>query len=120
MAETVLFVDDDPGLRRVMTKFLSLEGFAPVVAGNGQEALAYLRGGGAPKVILLDLRMPVMDGWAFRKAQRADPGLAEIPVIVLSGAEVERLPEIEAAAAFKKPVSFPDVITAVRQLCQPA
>ena len=117
MAETILFVDDDPGLQRVMTKFLSLEGFTPVIAGNGQEALDYLRGGGDAKVILLDLRMPVMDGWAFRKAQRADPGLAGIPVIVLSGAGSERVPELDAAAAFPKPVSFSDVITVVRRLC---
>ena len=117
MAPTILFVDDDPGLQRVMTKFLLLEGFTPVVAANGQEALDYLRGGGDAKVIVLDLRMPVMDGWAFRKEQRSDPGLAGIPVIVLSGADAERVPEIEAAAAFRKPVSFSDVITVVRRLC---
>jgi CheY-like chemotaxis protein len=66
---------------------------------------------------VLDLRMPVMDGWAFRKEQRSDPGLAGIPVIVLSGADAERVPEIEAAAAFRKPVSFSDVIAVVRRLC---
>jgi CheY-like chemotaxis protein len=117
MPGTILCVDDDPALQRVMTKFLSLEGFTPVVAANGQEALDYLRGGGHAKVILLDLRMPVMDGWAFRKEQRADPGLADIPVIVLSGADGERVPELEADAAFRKPVSFADVITVVRRLC---
>jgi CheY-like chemotaxis protein len=117
VAPTILFVDDDPGLQRVMTKFLVLEGFTPVIAANGQEALDYLRGGGDASVIVLDLRMPVMDGWTFRKEQRADPGLAGIPVIVLSGADAERVPELDAAAAFRKPVSFPDVITVVRQLC---
>ena len=66
-------------------------------------------------MILLDLRMPVMDGWAFRKEQRADPGIADIPVIVLSGADAERVSELEAAAAFRKPVSFADVMTVVRQ-----
>ena len=117
MSATILCVDDDPGLQRVMTKFLTLEGFTPVIAGNGQEALDYLRGGGHAKVILLDLRMPVMDGFAFRKAQRADPGFADIPVIVLSGADAERVSELEAAAAFRKPVSFADVMTVVRRLC---
>ena len=102
-----------------MTKFLSLEGFTPVIAANGQEALDYLRGGGHARVILLDLRMPVMDGWAFRKEQKADPGIAGIPVIVLSGAEGDRVPELDAAASFKKPVSFPEIITVVRQLCDP-
>ena len=117
MAETILLVDDDPGLQRVMTRFLTLEGFAPVIAANGQEALDYLRGGGQPKVILLDLRMPVMDGWAFRKLQQSDPGLARIPVVVMSGADAERVPELQAAASFSKPVSFSDLITTVRRLC---
>jgi two-component system sensor histidine kinase EvgS len=102
----------------VLTKFLELEGFTPAVASNGYDALKYLRAGGEAKVIVLDLRMPVMDGWACLKAQRADPDLALIPVVVLSGAETERLPEAEAAVSFRKPVSFPDVIDAVRRLCQ--
>src|SRR6185503_8179380 len=76
MASSILVVDDDPNLVRLMSKFLKLEGFAPVPAANGEEALAYLRGGGDASVILLDLRMPVMDGWTFRREQRGDPGLA--------------------------------------------
>jgi CheY-like chemotaxis protein len=114
---TVLVVDDDPYLQRVMMKFLMLEGFTPVLAGNGEEALTYLRGGGSARVILLDLRMPVMDGWTFRRVQRADPAIADIPVVVLSGVETEQVAELDAAAAFYKPVSFPDVIAAVRRLC---
>jgi len=116
---TILVVDDDPGIQRVMTKFLKLEGFTPAVAANGEEALAYLRGGGDACVIVLDLRMPVMDGWAFRKEQRLDPSLARIPIVVLSGVEAERIPELEAVAAFRKPVSFPDVLDVVRRLCGP-
>ena len=119
MTSTILVVDDDPGIQRVMTKFLKLEGFTSAVAANGEEALAYLRGGGDACVIVLDLRMPVMDGWAFRKEQRLDPSLARIPIVVLSGVEAERIPELEAVAAFRKPVSFPDVLTVVRRLCGP-
>ena len=119
MTSTILVVDDDPGIQRVMTKFLRLEGFTPAVAANGEEALAYLRGGGDACVIVLDLRMPVMDGWAFRKEQRLDPSLARIPIVVLSGVEAERIPELEAVAAFRKPVSFPDVLDVVRRLCGP-
>src|SRR5689334_3895483 len=98
MTPSVLVVDDDPNLVRLMSKFLKLEGFAPVPAGNGREALDYLRGGGGADVILLDLRMPVMDGWAFRHEQKLDPGIAHIPVVVLSGVENERIHELEAAA----------------------
>jgi CheY-like chemotaxis protein len=120
MASSVLVVDDDPNLVRLMSKFLKLEGFAPVPAANGQEALAYLRGGGDVSVILLDLRMPVMDGWAFRQEQRRDPGIANIPIVVLSGVETERIDELDAAAAFHKPISFPEVVGVLRRLCEAA
>jgi CheY-like chemotaxis protein len=120
MAANVLVVDDDPNLVRLMTKFLKLEGFAPVPAGNGQEALDYLRGGGDASVILLDLRMPVMDGWKFRREQKRDPDIARIPVVILSGVEAEGVHELDAAASFHKPVSFPEVVAVVRRLCEGA
>jgi CheY-like chemotaxis protein len=120
MPSSVLVVDDDPNLVRLMSKFLTLEGFAPVPAANGEEALKYLRGGGRASVILLDLRMPVMDGWTFRREQRGDPdpGLASIPIVVLSGMEVDGIQDMDAAAAFHKPVSFPEVVSVVRRLCE--
>jgi CheY-like chemotaxis protein len=118
MASRVLVVDDDPNLVRLMSKFLKLEGFAPVPAANGQEALAYLRAGGDASVILLDMRMPVMDGWTFRLEQRRDPGLAAIPVVILSGMDVDRINEMAPAALFHKPVSFPEVVVVVRRLCE--
>jgi CheY-like chemotaxis protein len=120
MAASVLVVDDDPNLVRLMSKFLKLEGFAPVPAANGQEALDYLRGGGEASVILLDLRMPVMDGWTFRREQQRDPSLATIPIVVLSGVDAERINELGAAAAFHKPVSFPEVVGVLRRLCEGA
>jgi CheY-like chemotaxis protein len=120
MAASVLVVDDDPNLVRLMSKFLMLEGFAPVPAGNGLEALDYLRRGGGASVILLDLRMPIMDGWAFRREQKQDPGIADIPIVVLSGVESERVHELGAAASFHKPVSFPEVVGVVRRLCEGA
>jgi CheY-like chemotaxis protein len=116
---TVLIVDDDSSLQRVFARFLAQEGFVAATASNGQEALKYLRGGGVADVILLDLRMPVMDGWAFRREQRADASLSGIPIIVLSGADAERVPELEAAAAFEKPASLTDVVSAIRRLRAP-
>jgi CheY-like chemotaxis protein len=99
-----------------MARFLSLEGFSVVEAGNGQEALAYLRSGAGASVIVLDLRMPVMDGWAFRREQRLDPALQSIPVVVLSGADADRFAELEAAFVFQKPVKMSAVVVAVRRL----
>jgi CheY-like chemotaxis protein len=118
MPATVLVVDDDRDLTRLMTKFLKLEGFDAAEAYNGQEALKYLRAGGDASVILLDLRMPVMDGWAFRREQKEDPALADIPVVVLTGIEGDHEQDLGAAATFHKPVSFPDVVDALRRLCE--
>src|SRR5690349_19896788 len=108
MPATVLVVDDDKDLLRLMSKFLKLEGFTAAQATNGREALDYLRGGGDANVILLDLRMPVMDGWEFRREQRVDPSLAALTVVVLSGIEADHS-ALEPAAAFYKPVSFPAI-----------
>ena len=113
----ILLVDDDPAVRRTIARFLTFEGFVVVEASNGQEALTYLRTGAGASVIVLDLRMPVMDGWTFRREQRLDPMLEKIPVVVLSGADDERFPELEAAAAFEKPVRMAQVAGAVRRLC---
>jgi len=114
----VLIVEDDEDLRDMMAQMLSIEGFSAASVANGQEALTYLRGGGEASVILLDLRMPVMDGWAFRREQRADAGLAGIPIVILSGVEADRVHELDAAASFNKPVSFPEVVDVVRRLCE--
>ena len=120
MPSSVLVVDDDPNLVRLMSKFLTLEGFAPVQAANGAEALTYLRGGGSASVILLDLRMPVMDGWTFRREQRGDPVIAGIPIVVLSGMDTDTVQDMDAAASFHKPVSFMAIVDVVRRLCEAA
>jgi CheY-like chemotaxis protein len=116
----VLLVDDDAAVRRTIARFLTFEGFAVVEASNGQEALTYLRTGAGASVIVLDLRMPVMDGWTFRREQRLDPRLENIPVVVLSGADADRLPELDAAAAFEKPVRMAQVAGAIRRLSAPS
>ena len=112
----VLLVDDDAAVRRTIARFLEFEGFVVVEAGNGLEALNYLRTGAGASVIVLDLRMPVMDGWAFRREQRLDPRLEHIPVVVMSGADADRFPELEAAAAFEKPVTLAQVAGVIRKL----
>jgi CheY-like chemotaxis protein len=112
----VLLVDDDAAVRRTIARFLEFEGFVVVEAGNGLEALAYLRTGAGASVIVLDLRMPIMDGWAFRREQRLDPRLEHIPVVIMSGADADRFPELEAAAAFEKPVTMAQVAGVIRKL----
>jgi CheY-like chemotaxis protein len=84
MLDVVLIVEDERAARLGMEEILHVAGYAPVSAPNGQEALDLLRSGVPARAILLDLMMPVMDGWAFRREQLRDPYLAHIPVIVLS------------------------------------
>jgi len=112
----VLLVDDDTAVRRTIARFLISEGFDIVEANNGLEALTYLRTGAGASVIVLDLRMPVMDGWTFRREQRLDPELGKIPVVILSGADTDRFPELEAAETFEKPVRMSQVVGAIRRL----
>src|SRR4051794_34975510 len=79
----ILLVDDDPEIRDSLASLLTDEGYQVATSRDGPQALAQLRTPPAD-LIILDLRMPVMDGWQFRTLQRADPMLSEIPVIAVS------------------------------------
>ncbi|HAT73290.1 MAG TPA: response regulator [Elusimicrobia bacterium] len=94
-ASTVLVVDDDKNVCALISAVLAGQGYKTVVAGNGKEALAYLRSSpGRPGLILLDLMMPVMTGWEFRRIQQGDSALAGIPVAIITG-----LPDMEGKAS---------------------
>jgi len=80
----VMIVDDDDDIRAGLTEILQDSGVDVVGAANGREALALLRAGARPTLILLDLMMPVLNGWDFRREQMADPALREVPVVVFS------------------------------------
>lgn len=80
----ILLVEDNLDVLDVTRILLEAEGYAVATAVNGADALALLRGGLRPCLIVLDLSMPVMDGWEFRDEQRADPELRAIPTIVYS------------------------------------
>jgi two-component system response regulator MprA len=98
----VLVVDDEPQVRATVSEALSLEGYDVSEATNGAEALALLATA-PPEAIVLDLWMPVMDGWAFRRAQLASH--PHIPVVVVSALDLssERLEELRADAVIGKP-----------------
>ncbi|MGZ3461422.1 MAG: response regulator [Archangium sp.] len=103
----MLVVDDDPDVRELMSQLLELEGHQVQGAADGREALAWLRRGPRPDAILLDLRMPGMNGWEFRAAQLAEPELASIPVYVLTAdrtSDVEDIRALQAAGFFHKPL----------------
>jgi CheY-like chemotaxis protein len=114
----VLIVEDDVELRDMMAQLLTLEGFVATTVANGREALEYLRRGDRPDIILLDLMMPVMDGWEFRRKQQSDPALATVPVVVLSALDHRRAAEVDAVAFLKKPLDFDRLLELVRQYCR--
>jgi len=82
----ILIVDDDAGSRKALAEVLTDEGYTVATAGDGADAMTYLRQGHRPRVILLDLMMPGVDGWDFRAEQKRDAALADIPVIAISAA----------------------------------
>ena len=88
----VLIVDDDPNLLEVTSFVIESEGMAVETAKNGEEALALLRAGRLPGLVLLDLMMPVMNGWEFLDEVAKDPLLKVLPVVVLTAAEHAQVP----------------------------
>jgi len=116
---TVLIVEDDLDTREMLGRFLELEGYTVETAENGKRALERLGSGVGACVILLDLMMPVMDGWQFRQEQIRDATLADIPVIVVSAAGRERLERIHANAYLSKPVDLDELLGCVTQFCRP-
>src|SRR4029079_8357095 len=115
----VLIVEDDEDLREMMAQMLTLEGFEAVAVANGREALEYLHEAEKPDVILLDLMMPVMDGWEFRRQQQADPSLARLPVIVLSALDQGRAPSLDGNAFPQKTPHLERPLSLVRTYCPP-
>ena len=113
----VLIVEDDEDLREMMAQLLTIEGYDAATVANGREALDYLSHAARPHLILLDLMMPVMDGWEFRRHQKADPKLAPVPVIVLSALDPSRADAVDAAAFLKKPLDFDRLLDLVRTYC---
>jgi DNA-binding response OmpR family regulator len=114
----ILIVEDDADLREMMAQLLTLEGFRASTVANGREALEYLSQGDKPDVILLDLMMPIMDGWEFRRQQEADATLSTVPVIVLSALDQTRAADVNAVAFLKKPLDFDRLLELVRQYCR--
>jgi CheY-like chemotaxis protein len=102
----VLLADDEPDAREELGETLERGGYEVVTVANGAEALAYLHSGRRPFVIVLDLAMPVMDGWAFLARRNEDPDLRSIPVVVVSG---QRNVEDKVAAAHASYVQKPAV-----------
>jgi CheY-like chemotaxis protein len=109
---SLLLIEDDELLRGAMKMVLEWEGYHVACAGNGREALDLLRAGPRPSCILLDLMLPVLDGWTFRHKQKRDPALADIPVVVVSATDPTGWPD--AARHVQKPFQPAELLAAIR------
>ena len=107
----VLIVEDDEAILEALEELLEEEGYLVCGARDGASALAILRHGGV-SLVLLDLHMPEMDGWEFRRRQLAEPPLAKIPVVGLT-ADVNA--QIEGTVTIRKPFDFDELLRVVRQ-----
>ncbi len=119
---TVLVVDDEPAIRQLLDDLLSAEGHSVVSATDGRNALDQLRGGVRPCVILLDLMMPLLDGWQTAEQLRGDPELSRIPFAVIAAnpryeADAYRM---GAAAWLGKPLEIDTLLDTVEHLCRAA
>jgi DNA-binding response OmpR family regulator len=113
----VLVVDGDPAIRGFLGLALDLDDYEVRTAGNGREALRLLRAWW-PSVILLDLMMPVLDGWGFRAEQLRDERLSGIPVVLLSTiCELQHeARKLGVTACLRKPCDLDELLATVRRL----
>jgi two-component system response regulator MprA len=111
----LLIIEDDPDLGDVLCRVLSLSGYRASRATDGLIALDMLRNEDLPDVILLDMMLPRMNGWEFRRAQLEDERLKDIPVIVLS-AVAETIEPIQAARRLRKPIDLNTLFSTIEEV----
>jgi len=107
----ILVVEDDADAREALIALLQMKGYRAVPAGNGKEALDYLNRAPLPDLIILDLWMPIMDGWQFRSEQIKDSRLKHIPVIVVTALSDQA--DVEADEVIIKPVDVDRLLSTV-------
>jgi CheY-like chemotaxis protein len=113
----VLVVDDDEDVRDVVATVLDDAGFTVALAGDGREALRRLREEGVtPCLILLDLMMPVMDGWEFRRRQLQDRRFSRIPVVISTAVPESVTRELAPHAVIPKPCDLDRLLSVVDAL----
>jgi CheY-like chemotaxis protein len=112
----VLIVEDDSVIRESLCEMLVEEGYQVATACHGREALDMLRGGSRPCIVVLDLMMPVMDGWQLLDIMRNDQGLQQIPILVVSASRESTQPE-GAVRFLNKPINLDALLTEVGSRC---
>jgi DNA-binding response OmpR family regulator len=115
---TILLVEDDADIRESVAEFLEEEGFSAVTAANGKEAEAYLLKNPAPACLVLDLMMPLLDGWTLAGLMR-EGHLPQIPIVVMTAADSHWGYPTPPGQVLRKPVNALKLLRLVRALASP-
>jgi CheY-like chemotaxis protein len=113
---TIMVVDDDDDIRDALGEVLRAAGHTVVSACNGHEALELLRQNQSVCLVLLDLMMPVMDGYRFLEAQKRDPEIAGVPVAIITAGTAER-ERIERTPLLRKPIKLQTLMSLIAKYC---
>jgi CheY-like chemotaxis protein len=120
---SILVVDDDDAIRLVISTLLTEEGYLVTEAVNGQAALTQLHSSTPlPCVILLDLMMPVMNGWEFLRMRQTDPVVQRIPVVAISASRgiADSVATLNVQEALAKPIDLDRLLATVQHYCPSA
>ncbi len=118
-SKRILIVDDDAAIRRTLSELLEDEGYGVASVANGREALEYLRDDPSSiSLVLLDLMMPVMDGFQFRAEQKSDPMLASMPIVVMTARGGTDRAGIDADAVISKPFDVLKLMDTIERSCR--
>ncbi len=112
---TILIIEDDAEARDALSDFLSLSDYRVIAAANGREGMAALKSGPRPNVIILDMLMPGINGFRFRRLQKREPEFASIPVIVTTA--IGRAAGIAADLILQKPFDLQILLREVERFC---
>ncbi len=113
----VAIIEDDPEFRSMLRELLEEEQYRVVALANGAEALETLRGETVPNVILLDVSMPVMDGFDFLRFRNDDPRLAQVPVVLVTNAKPHERPTVGVNDVVRKPIDIDEILFAIKRYC---
>jgi CheY-like chemotaxis protein len=113
----VAIIEDDSEFRNMLRELLEEEHYRVVAVSNGAEALEALRGDTLPNVILLDVSMPVMDGFDFLRFRNDDPKLAAVPVVLVTNARPHERPTIGVNSVVRKPIDIDEILFAIKRYC---
>jgi CheY-like chemotaxis protein len=119
MPKRILIVEDDVDVAQSVAEVLEASGYCTAITANGREALDHLQTNTHPDLILLDMMMPVMDGWQFREEQRKLPALDAIPVVIVTadGDARGKAARVRAAGHVGKPVTIDSLLDEVERIC---